>query len=205
MFGKAPRRSAVRKWGCTPALRVTDRRCASSTALSAVLPSSDKPYTFREMTRRAGLLRILFAAGALWIVALHAILLLARIEDGSILRPEVAARWLASIAIVALLGTVARFRRSLRFGRASLVAVWLIAALLHTAVPAGSRLIDTADEWLAIGQNAVLAAVALSLFVAVLGDDRRAPHTSVFVTLPTQRRPLQVIRRLSSPRAPPAL
>ena len=109
------------------------------------------------MYRRSVLLRLIVAA----VVLLHAILLWHRLGDRSIVRPEVAIRWIAAAAV---LGAAVLLRRASRGPRAWVV-FWLVVALIHLAGPAG-----------AVWTEAVLAAAPLLLLffaatIALVGSN----------------------------------
>lgn len=153
--------------------------------------------------RRTALVQAVMALALLWVVAVHAILLWERISDGSIARPEVASRWLAAAGIVVALALIRRWRATLRFGRASVVALWIIAALLHAAVPLDDRAIETANEWTALAQNLAAAFTAILALATVTRRFRTTqPHSHLQDTL-TLLRPL-LTPALSASRAPPA-
>jgi len=83
---------------------------------------------FREQLLRLVSWRALSALSALLLVAFHLELLAARIADGSLFEPTIAAKWLGTLALclVALKTTPTRGRRA--------VAFWLLVLVLH-AVP----------------------------------------------------------------------
>lgn len=110
------------------------------------------------MQRRSALLRLIVAA----VVLLHAILLWQRLDDRSIVRPEVAVRWIAAAAVA---GAALLLRRASR-GSRGWVVFWLVVALLHVAGPAGAA-------W----TEAILAATPLLLFLVAAA--------SAFIACPT--------------------
>lgn len=92
------------------------------------------------------------------LAALHAAFLWQRVADDSIREPRVMGRWLASVLLLACLFFVRRYAvRPLRF----LLAFWVLAAILHAAIPADDQRLDIRDSQLAI------IALASGLLVAV--------------------------------------
>ena len=153
---------------------------------------------------RTRLLRLLTGIGVVWLVVLHAILLAERISDGSIVRPEVTLRWLATAGILAALLAVRRYRSSLRFGRASIIALWIIAALLHAGIPSDDRLIDSSAEWLAFARAAAAAFGTIFVLGILTGRSASSVSAGRWVLDPLSRFTLQTATP-SSPRAPPAV
>lgn len=77
---------------------------------------------------------LLFVVAAL--VLLHAVLLWQRLDDRSIARPEVAARWIVAAAIAG----AALLLRRVATGSRIWIVFWLTVALLHLAGPTGAVL-----------------------------------------------------------------
>jgi hypothetical protein len=89
--------------------------------------------------RRLGVAAGAFGIGAL--VVFHALLLLRRFQDQSILEPAVALQWSATIALLGFLTYLRRQGVSLFRGRAAL-AFWLLVLLLHLVPGTPSTLLD---------------------------------------------------------------
>lgn len=98
----------------------------------------------------SGVLLLLAAA----LVLLHAILLWQRLDDRSIVRPEVAMRWIMAAAI----GGAALLLRRVSSTPRGWVVLWLTVALLHLAGPASA----------ALTQAVLMATPLLLLFVAAV-------------------------------------
>ena len=137
------------------------------------------------------------AIAMLSLAALHAAFLWQRVADDSIREPRVMGRWLASALLLACLFLVRRYvARPLRF----LLAFWLLAAILHAAVPANEHFLDVRESQLAA------IAVVGGLLVAAASSpnhDRRLEFISriaPIVTLCDRRVAVVAI----GTRAPPA-
>ena len=109
----------------------------------------------RQVRRAGGVIAMLSLA------ALHAAFLSQRLADDSIREPRVMARWLAAALLLACLFLVRRYAvRPLRF----LLAFWLLAAILHAAIPADEHLLDIRDRQLAVIALASGLLVAAAFF-----------------------------------------
>ncbi len=96
------------------------------------------------------------------VVLLHGELLWRRLADGSFAQAGVAARWLASVALIG--GLVVVYRRHGRLFRGRQAAVlWILVALLHalSGVP-GTAMVAEPAPWLLV-PLAVFAARALAV------------------------------------------
>src|SRR4051794_6844907 len=76
---------------------------------------------------------IAFTAPVVLLAAFHGALLVRHVEDASITRPMVFARWAFAIALVAAAFIARRFFS----GRRVVIVFWLLVAVLHLVVPAG--------------------------------------------------------------------
>src|SRR4051794_38341388 len=105
---------------------------------------------------------IAFTAPVALLAAFHGALLVRHVEDASITRPIVLARWAFAIALIA----VAFIARRFFSGRRVLIVFWLLVAVLHLAIPAGG-----------VNNAALLVAVLPALIVlgANAGNLRSAP------------------------------
>jgi hypothetical protein len=151
------------------------------------------------------LVRVITGVGVLWLVALHAILFFERVSDGSIARPDVALRWLATAGVIAALVAIRRFRPALQFGRGSLIALWILVAVMHAAIPASDRIITSSDEWIALAQNAasgLVTILAIGLATTAVSNLR---HTNTGLLNIFTQPVLHAASSPSAPRAPPAL
>src|SRR3954464_9858754 len=77
---------------------------------------------------------IAFTAPLVLLAAFHGALLVRHVEDDSITRPMVLARWAFAIALVAAAFIARRFFS----GRRVVIVFWLLVAVLHLFVPAGA-------------------------------------------------------------------
>src|SRR3954452_22427378 len=87
----------------------------------------------RKGTASMRLRWIAFTAPVVLLAAFHGALLLRHVEDASITRPVVLARWAFAIALVA----AAFFARRFFSGRRVVIVFWLLVAVLHLAMPSG--------------------------------------------------------------------
>ena len=96
------------------------------------------------------------------LAAFHGALLLRHVEDASIARPMVLARWAFAIALLAAAFIARRFFS----GRRVVIVFWLLVAVLHLVVPAGSG----------VNGAALLAATLPALIVvSAIASSRNAP------------------------------
>lgn len=140
--------------------------------------------------------KLLAGLVALAVAALHAVILWRQLGSGELFEPAVAARWLASLALVAVAWHFRRHGRSLLRGRGALV-LWLLVALLHAtlAVPAEVALWSF-EPLLGLAFAVTLAALAAHALDASIAHARRARA----VALPAPQR--GHLRALAG-RAPP--
>lgn len=100
------------------------------------------------------------------IVAFHAILLMRRVGDASIMRPAVLAQWaFAALLLIA----VSFFRRLLsrNGGHRLAVIFWILVAILHLA-PAGERYFNTHQDVALLVEVGLVAVPAMTLLAVRL-------------------------------------
>jgi hypothetical protein len=126
--------------------------------------SRSRPNLSRMRTRTSSMrLRwIAFTAPVVLLAAFHGALLLRHVEDASITRPIVLARWAFAIALVA----AAFFARRFFSGRRVVIVFWLLVAVLHLAVPSGERAVNARED------VALLVAVLPALILAGTAADK---------------------------------
>ncbi len=165
----------------------------------------------RALLRRL-LVRITGGALALGLVLLHLRLLWQRLSDQSVLEPVVAAKWLATVILLAALWRLRARGYRLLTGRPAGI-IWLLALLLHIQAPVvpASQMTGPVDiGWLFAlpATVSVGAVVAITLGVALaslLGSSVRPPVA--VLRLRTRRRGGPVMGSLAAIacRPPPAL
>ncbi len=127
---------------------------------------------FGRQSMRTLALRLLGAV----VVLLHGELLWRRLADGSFAQAGVAARWLASVALIA--GLVIAYRRNGRLFRSrQAVVLWTLVALLHalSGVP-GAAMVAEPAPWLIVP---LAVMVARALAVALRSPAAPKPWTSL--------------------------
>ena len=103
---------------------------------------------------------------ALVLIAFHAVLLWQRLVDATLLEPVPALRWLATLALSAVLWRWNRNGVSLLRGRAALV-FWLLVLLLHASFWGPlSEATDSCEGW--SGQELLLALPAITIALGVV-------------------------------------
>lgn len=88
--------------------------------------------THRLSTAPSRVRQVLGLASVGFLIAFHAILLWERLADSTLFEPVPAIRWLATVALIALLFRLHRRGVSLLQGRGALV-LWLLVLLLHVS------------------------------------------------------------------------
>lgn len=142
--------------------------------------NADTPTGLR--LRRLGIVAGVLTVGPL--VAFHALLLLRRFQDQTILEPAIALQWGAAVALLGFLAYLRRQGVSLFRGRAAL-AFWLLVLLLHLVPGTPSTLLDWehTDLLLALPASWIVAlALALTALGALSGEYLPRPSS------PTWRR-----------------
>ena len=125
--------------------------------------------THRPSTTPSRVRQVLGLASVGFLIAFHAVLLWERLADSTLFEPVPAIRWLATVALIALLVRLHRKGVSLLRGRGALV-LWLLVLLLHASFwgPVADPTISC-DGW--GGPGLLLALPALTI---ILGDVTRS-------------------------------
>lgn len=125
--------------------------------------------THRKSTAPSRVRQVLGLASVGFLIAYHAVLLWERLADSTLFEPIPAIRWLATVALIALLVRLHRKGVSLLRGRGALV-LWLLVLLLHASF--WGPLADptmSCEEW--GGPGLLLALPALTI---ILGGESRS-------------------------------
>jgi hypothetical protein len=120
---------------------------------------------------------------------LHALLFWGRVADGSLLKPEVAARWGSALALLAAMRALQRHRIPLFHGRRALV-LWCLIAMLHASADV--------DRARAAGDAPSIVPPTLTLVIALLAAGLAGAAPSLRGAAPTfspvSRRSPRVLR-----------
>jgi hypothetical protein len=166
--------------------------------------SADTRISVRRIAARAVSLGLTLAA--LWLIGFHAALFFQRLNDSSLARPGVAARWSVSVLLVAGLFIFQRFaaRQRVLRSRHAVLIFWLLVAMLHVGTAADDRLLSLTSGFATVTQIGLAAAPAILLLIALFISEDRPIRLSGNANV-SQIHPSKIHSACThAPRSPPA-
>ena len=134
--------------------------------------SADTRISPRRIAARAVSLGLTLSA--LWLIGFHAALFIQRLNDSTLARPGVAARWGASVVLVAALFFFRRLavRQPAVRSRHAVLIFWLLVAMLHVGTPADDRLLNLSNGFATVTQVGLAAVPAILLLLLLFSGNR---------------------------------